>query len=294
MRSLFLNISAVFISQYIKFSSFISLPLCGNLKPMEEISAFPCGSCPVENIAGLWKFHHPPFHNAQTSSTPGHLLHYIISGSYKLQIGAKVYYPRSGDMLYYYGSEEVIWEGNESEVEFYSIGFMGMAIPVLSPDDRLIKTTFDIREKWDKLWSESSNPNAKKGIIKTYSILLDIISPIFWKKEDSATLRDSRNWQKVEKLIRSEKLYHVLPDDLAFKAGMSRTALYKLCRSEIGSTPVRRLKEIRIEEAKGLLKYTEMRVCEISSFLGFKRIHDFSREFKKETSISPSEYRKTE
>lgn len=258
---------------------------------MNEISPFPCGGCPVENITGLWRFRCPPHHRTRTTSIPGHLLHYVISGSYRLKIGAKEYFPGPGDMLYYYGSEEVQWEGDDCEVDFYSVGFMGTAIPVLSPDERLIRTSEEIRRKWDRLWNESRNPDNMKSVIQTYSILLDIISPVFWNNTGNSVLFNSKKWQSIEKLIRSDKLYHISPDDLAGRTGMSRTALFDLCRREIGTTPIRRLKEIRIEEAKGLLKYTEMRIGEIAEFLGFSRIHDFSREFKNETSLSPREYR---
>jgi len=194
-------------------------------------------------------------------------------------------------MLYYYGSEEVLWEGDESEVDFYSAGFMGTAIPVLSPEDRIIKAPIDIKNKWDKLWEASMNPDLNKGAVLSYSILLDILAPIFWKDEIQDLQKGSRTWQKIEKQIRSGKLYHITPEQLAEHVGYSRTSLYNLCRDEIGSTPIQHLKKIRTEEAKGLLKFTDMRIGEISDLLGYKRIHDFSREFKKVSGVSPKEFR---
>lgn len=201
------------------------------------------------------------------------------------------YYPQKGDMLYYYGSEEVIWEGDESDVEFNSVGFMGTTIPVLSPHERIIKAQEGMDIKWDKLWEVSKDPDIKRGAVLSYSILLDMLLSIFWKDEGENRQSDSNNWQKIEKLIRSSRLYHLTPEQLAEKTGHSRSLIYDLCRNEIGSTPLQRLKDIRIEEARGLLKYTEMRVGEISDYLGYKRIHDFSREFKKEAGVSPREYR---
>jgi len=252
---------------------------------------FPCGNCPIENITGIWRFQRPACYNGKTSSLPGHLLHYIISGSYKLKIGSKQYNPRKGDILYYYGSEEVIWEGDDSKVDFYSVGFIGSTIPVLSPDERIIKAPSGMEKKWEKLWEVSKDRDVKKGAVLSYSILLELLTSIFWKDEKQNEQPVSRNWQKIEKLVRSCRLYHVSPEQLAEKAGLSRTSLYNLCRKEIGTTPIQKLKDLRIEEAKGLLKYTEMRIGEISDFLGYKRIHDFSREFKKESGVSPREYR---
>ncbi|MGL1892880.1 MAG: AraC family transcriptional regulator [Spirochaetaceae bacterium] len=254
-------------------------------------SLFPCGSCPIDNITGIWKLKIPASENGATYSIPGHLLHYIISGSYKVKIGKKEYYPKEGDMLYYYGSEEVIWESFETDIDFYSVGFTGSFIPVLSPDDRVIQATSDIRNKWEKLWKTSIESNKNSAYVLSYSILLDLISSIFWKQDGSAILPLSNKWLKIENHIRSEKLYHISPDQLAQKAGLSRSSLYSLCRKETGATPLKLLKDIRTEEAKGILKYTEMRIGEISDYLGFKRIHDFSREFKLMTGISPKKFR---
>ena len=258
---------------------------------MMNMNIFPSGNCPVENITGVWRFQRPARFHGKASSIPGHLLHYIISGSYKLKIGAKQYYPQKGDMLYYYGNEDVLWEGDDSDVDFYSVGFMGTSIPVLSPENRIIKSPQDQKATWDKLWDASNSSHINKGSVMSYAILLEILAPVFWNEEKADTLKNSRKWQKIEKLIRSEKLYHISPEQLAEKVGHSRTSLYNIYRNDMGSTPLQRIKKIRMEEAKGLLKFTDMRVGEISDFLGYNRIHDFSREFKKETGFSPRDFR---
>jgi AraC-like DNA-binding protein len=252
---------------------------------------YPCGSCPIENITAVWRFKRPALYRGKTSSLPGHLLHYIIDGSYTVKIGSKEYYPQKGNILYYYGSEEVIWEGNDSAVDFYSVGFIGTGIPVLSPDERIINTAAGMKDKWDSLWEISNNGNLNNRALLSYSILLDILASIFMNNKKQIIQTDSNNWQKIEKLIRSEGLYHISINQLSEKAGLSRSSIYCLCRNEVGSTPNQRIKDIRIEEAKGLLKYTQMRIGEISDYLGYKRIHDFSREFKKEAGISGREYR---
>ena len=48
---------------------------------------------------------------------------------------------------------------------------------------------------------------------------------------------------------------------------------------------------IRIEKAKELLRNTGKTIQEISDVIGFVDQKYFSRQFKKETSLSPTEYR---
>lgn len=48
--------------------------------------------------------------------------------------------------------------------------------------------------------------------------------------------------------------------------------------------------KLKIAKAKTLIRQRDMNFTEISNYLGFNSIHYFSRKFKKETGMSPSEY----
>lgn len=52
-------------------------------------------------------------------------------------------------------------------------------------------------------------------------------------------------------------------------------------------------RSIRLEEAKTLIREHKYNLTEIAAMLGYASIHYFSREFKKNTGMSPSEYAKT-
>lgn len=59
-----------------------------------------------------------------------------------------------------------------------------------------------------------------------------------------------------------------------------------------GSNFVNYLKDIRIREAKRLLKDTDMKVIEISQSVGYENEKHFMKIFKSSCGVSPSEYRK--
>ena len=46
-----------------------------------------------------------------------------------------------------------------------------------------------------------------------------------------------------------------------------------------------------MSEAKKLLRYSGMNVSEIAAYLGYPRVHEFSREFSKNSGSSPSSYK---
>ncbi|MBQ4145056.1 MAG: AraC family transcriptional regulator, partial [Clostridia bacterium] len=49
---------------------------------------------------------------------------------------------------------------------------------------------------------------------------------------------------------------------------------------------------LKIQEAKRLLRYGSKSISQISDMLKFSCIHSFSRAFKKAVGVSPSEYKK--
>lgn len=59
-----------------------------------------------------------------------------------------------------------------------------------------------------------------------------------------------------------------------------------------GSNFVNYLKGIRMEEAKKLLKETDMRIIEISQQVGYDNEKHFMKTFKATVGVSPSEFRK--
>lgn len=76
------------------------------------------------------------------------------------------------------------------------------------------------------------------------------------------------------------------------KLNMSEAYFRKLFTSEYGMCPSRYLISYRIAHAKNLLTYKNSSISEIASESGFSDIYYFSRRFKKEMGMTPSEYKK--
>ena len=79
-------------------------------------------------------------------------------------------------------------------------------------------------------------------------------------------------------------------DFLAAHFAVSRTKLKAVFREHMGMGIVGYLRYLRIERAKQLIRENSMSFTTISEQLGFSSIHYFSRVFKKQAGMSPSEY----
>lgn len=69
--------------------------------------------------------------------------------------------------------------------------------------------------------------------------------------------------------------------------------LNRLMKSSTGTTLRQYLINYRIENAKKLLRETDIRVAEIAESCGYKNFSNFSEDFKKKTGMSPIKYRAT-
>ena len=86
----------------------------------------------------------------------------------------------------------------------------------------------------------------------------------------------------------SELSLQTLSRELTFESSYLRRA-YKYSR---GMTITQRLEELRIEQAKRLLRTGRYQIREISAMTGFSDPYYFSRRFKQVVGVSPKDYRK--
>ena len=83
-------------------------------------------------------------------------------------------------------------------------------------------------------------------------------------------------------------------EGLCFLFRTNKTALCREFKREYGKTVREYLSELRISEAKRLLREGRLSVTDISERLGFESIHYFSRAFKSAVGITPTEYKGAE
>ena len=96
------------------------------------------------------------------------------------------------------------------------------------------------------------------------------------------------NLTNIEKNLHKE----LTLSELADKVGYNKTYLVKKTKLLWGMSPMQYVNSVRLEKAKQLLSSTDMSITEIAESIGFKCIHYFSRNFKRNVGITPSEYHK--
>lgn len=81
-------------------------------------------------------------------------------------------------------------------------------------------------------------------------------------------------------------------DELAAQFGMSVRSLNRHFRKATGKTPMQYLQQIRIDNAKELLRNTNLSISEVAASVGYGDNSYFTALFRKNISLSPKEYRR--
>lgn len=127
-----------------------------------------------------------------------------------------------------------------------------------------------------------------ESIRDTYSILLMLAEESHKKylpNEKRERLRPAMEY------ISAHYTDAVTNDGLAALCGVSTVYFRKLFAQVYGTSPISYIQDLRIQKAKEMLTTDFGNVGDIAHALGYKSIYDFSRTFKKHTSLSPSRYR---
>lgn len=246
----------------------------------------------IDDIYGVWCFQRPAGFVGKARSTPGHLIHYVASGSYQLTTDNRDYDLEAGDLIYYFESEDVSWRGGKVPVTFYSIGLRASRLGPPALASRLLRKRYDLEGLFARSLELYDAPASAHHTLKLVGAISEIVAEFFQSDEPGVNMEHSLWWQ-LENTVKRNRLFRADLSELTRLSGYSRATVIRACRESTGTTPISRLRDLRMEEAKGLLNYSMSSISDVAHQLEYGRIHEFSREFSKVVGISPTDYRKS-
>ena len=142
--------------------------------------------------------------------------------------------------------------------------------------------------------------NAAFGCIKMIQSYLEQLLVLLYRSAaatESTACDTSSAAERAEAFVEDvtlflkENLYkHITMEDVCRQVGLSMSQLQKRFKATTGHTVMSYLSELRIEEAKYLIRQQKHNFTEIAEMLCFSSVHHFSRRFKQLTSLAPTEY----
>ena len=110
--------------------------------------------------------------------------------------------------------------------------------------------------------------------------------------EESRTMAQSSLSSLVGEYMKENIYSNLTLDDVCSHFMLAKSQLSHIFKNAVGKSPMEYYNELKIKEAKKLLRAGSYSVSQISDMLGFSCIHSFSRSFKNAVGTSPTEYKK--
>lgn len=202
---------------------------------------------------------------------------------------------RSGEVISYNGGGDVFLVGSRFEVSGRHAEVMLQTLPPLirveASNDRT-KLRLYIELMMDEL--RDARPGAFQVAQNLSHMMLAQALRLFLESSPDgvgwfAALADPRLSQAI-KAIHSDPSYAWTLEELARKAGMSRTSFAQYFRERVGETPISYLARWRMMSAGAKLKQGKETIAEISISLGYSSEQAFNTAFKRIMGQSPRRY----
>ncbi len=239
---------------------------------------------PLERITGVWRFERRPGAVSVATTPPGHLLHYIVEGEYELSWQKFNWNILSGDVIQY-GSCEEVRSRFTSELVFYSVAFDAPAWEAPEPAERVLRGLTECGGWFAALETAFRHGDRWEAGLAMLQILRTVQQAR--RAVAAAPVPGVERWRRVLQYVKRKRMFHPDTAWLCRRFHTSPATLLRDCRAATGMTPMHCFKLWRLEEARALLRLSDCNVSEVAAALGYRRIHEFSREFSAFFGYSP-------
>lgn len=155
-----------------------------------------------------------------------------------------------------------------------------------SVNPQTAKNTFS---KLFSVWNRKLPYSEPESLSLLYGLYADAV-----KSTDKAYSKRSKQLSDISEYI----LEHYREPELTVKsiaelAGITEQHLRRLFSNSFNTSPIKYINGLRLERAKNMLLNSNYSIAEIAESSGFNDRYYFSRVFKNELGVTPTEYRNT-
>ena len=219
---------------------------------------------------------------------------YLVAPRDRIFINGKCYDLEPGDVIFFRKGEKYRVELPDNYLKCYVIDFSGE-----NDGDYMVvrdcEELLPMFERAEQLWRRHREDEYFRldCAALTYRILAELC-----RRRDKLG-QPLRKTEKLKPVIERIHLEYSSPElrvsELARMIGVSERSLSKTFTEVYGCSPKRYLTELRIKRAKELLAANSSReypISEVAKQVGFSDVYHFSNFFRRESGMSPSEYRR--
>ncbi|BBH21373.1 hypothetical protein Back11_27180 [Paenibacillus baekrokdamisoli] len=247
---------------------------------------------------------------------------YVDKGEITVVADSSIYQLKQGNIIFHKPNEfHTVWANREIapnliiicfECDSHSMKFFDNKVLSLSDEERnllsnIIREGFNAFEQpfdllRDHLLKRKENQLiASEQMIKIYLelFLISIMRKdalLAYDNKLSSASKERNDDEMIQTIIEYMNLHiakTLTLDDLCRNFNIGKTNLKTMFKEQTNSSVLNYFKKLKIEHTKTMIRDNTFNLTEIAEQNGYSSIHSFSKQFKKSTGMSPSEYAKT-
>ena len=247
---------------------------------------------PIQAILLVAKFERREAHRQfKATSLPGHLLQLMVAGEVRQECNGREYELRPGNLIWYHEDELVRGKTRRVPWLFYSVNFIAPTLPPPPSDARLFVNCRSLISLFEELlhaWLDAKECPSVRGY-RAHAALLRLLAAL-----DTPTQRHyhvdpgAQLWWDLESDCRKDLRSPINLAIMAERAHTSPATIARSCHYAVGLPPLKRLKQVRLSLGRGLVLRSQFSMKEIAEQIGYQRVHEFSRDYRKLFGLPPT------
>lgn len=218
-----------------------------------------------------------------------HILAYEIKGSSIHHFSDREFEIKDNTMMFFHKKDRYVVEKHSPESRCIAIHFstekecLTESFIIDASDNPKILAAF---EKMYNICTSCGDCNSYEAMAQLYCILA-----IVEKAYDSSYSKSDKKLDGIIAYLNANYKEKIAVNTLADEYGVTPRRFNDIFKKKTGLSPMAYIIDLRIKEAKELLKLGYISVNEVAAETGFSDITYFSRIFKSKTGISPLQYK---
>ena len=243
-----------------------------------------------------------PLHSFGPAVRPNYIIHFVLEGRGKYQVGDEVYEISGGQGFLIEPEVLTFYQADAKDPWTYLwIGFQGEKAQEFMKDIGLNSQKLIFRSKHAEKLKEIVVSMLKnntysvtsqfilEGLLYIFlSVLTEDIEITFFSEKE----RENLYIRKAIEYIQNTYSNNIKVSDIASYVCINRSYLYTLFQKNTGMSPQEYLANYRLTRAAELLDVTDLPVSSVAMSCGYRDPLVFSKAFKGKKGMSPSQYRK--
>ncbi len=229
-------------------------------------------------------------------SFPGHHFQLSVSGRMQVETCGRRFEVGPGGLLWFHNDEEFEYRLLEAPRVFYVLNFIA---PTLSPPAYearcLTLPKKRIIARFNSLlrtWQDTATPSLVR-LLRVHAGLLHLLDDVITHIQATVPLdQDVALWWQIEHELRKDWTRPISVRWMSQLVGRSPATITRACRRAVGRPPLDRVRQIRLNMARGLIWMSTLSMSEIAGRLGYPRVQELSRDYSHQWRVTPTEDRR--